>query len=150
MTDAEWDKREHDMAAAWARCADKAASLKLAWEALFATLNERGLPFDTAAFRNACDNARVLLANTGVRPGLPAPQANMIDKNNIVDAHSTPSSTPLIPETREHPHVATVRNTRWGVLVYVPRWWAGRTVRVEVIKEANGNMSGGDAGKGEP
>ena len=66
MTDAEWEKREHDIAAAWARCADEADSLKDVWEALFATLDERGLPFDTAAFRAACDTARRLIANARV------------------------------------------------------------------------------------
>jgi len=62
MTDAEWTKREHDMAAAWARSCDEADALKDAWEALFSTLDERGLPFDTVAFRAACDTARGLIA----------------------------------------------------------------------------------------
>ena len=68
MTDAEWEKRENDMAAAWARCADEADSLKGAWEALFATLDERGLPFNSVAFRAACDTARGLIANAGQQP----------------------------------------------------------------------------------
>jgi hypothetical protein len=69
MTTAEWEKRERDMAAAWAKCADEADSLKDAWEALFATLDERGLPFDTVSFRAACDMARGLIANNSSRRG---------------------------------------------------------------------------------
>jgi hypothetical protein len=38
--------------------------LKRAWKALFSTLDERGLPFDTVAFRAACDTARGLIANS--------------------------------------------------------------------------------------
>ena len=62
-SDAEWKKREHDMAAAWAKCADEVDQLKDAWEVLFSTLDERGLPFDTVKFRAACDTARGLIAN---------------------------------------------------------------------------------------
>ncbi len=38
--------------------------IKDAWEALFATLDERGLPSDTLAFRAACDKARGLIADS--------------------------------------------------------------------------------------
>ncbi len=41
---------------------------------------------------------------------------------------------PPMDDQHEHPHIATVWNERWGVCVYVPRWWAGRKVRVELIK----------------
>jgi len=66
----------------------------------------------------------------------------MIDEKSIVGAGSPSPSTPLLADPREHPHIATVQHERWGVCVYVPRWWAGRKVRVEVIKEAN---AGGEA-----
>lgn len=63
MTEAEWEKLERDLAAAWARCADEEESLKNAWKALFATLDERGLPLDREAFCAACDTARERIAN---------------------------------------------------------------------------------------
>jgi hypothetical protein len=40
-------------------------------------------------------------------------------------------------DPHEQPHLDTVQHERWGVCVYVPRWWTGRRVRVEVIKEKN-------------
>ena len=59
--------REHKCCKVWANTArkqrDEAYSLKDAWEALFATLDERGLPFDTVAVRAVCDLARGLIAN---------------------------------------------------------------------------------------
>jgi len=35
-----------------------------------------------------------------------------------------------IEPTKENEHVGIVRNERRGICVYVPRWWAGRRVRV--------------------
>lgn len=35
-----------------------------------------------------------------------------------------------IEPTKKNEHVGIVRNERRGICVYVPRWWAGRRVRV--------------------
>jgi len=44
---------------------------------------------------------------------------------------SLPKTEMPDPNTYE----AVVQNTRWGVFVDVPRWWAGRRVRVTLMRE---------------
>ena len=45
--------------------------------------------------------------------------------------------------TPKHVHETTVQNTRHGVVVDVPRWWAGRFVRVILLPTNNDLRVGG-------
>ena len=38
----------------------------------------------------------------------------------------------VIPDPNTHESV--VQHERWGVSVYVPRWWAGKRVRVTLLE----------------
>jgi hypothetical protein len=41
-------------------------------------------------------------------------------------------------------HEGTVQNTRYGVFVYVPRWWSGKRVRVTLLKDIGSELQKGD------
>jgi len=41
---------------------------------------------------------------------------------------------PVRSEPDPNTHEAVVQHERWGVAVYVPRWWAGKRVRVTLLE----------------
>ncbi len=45
---------------------------------------------------------------------------------------------------RQTAHEGIVQYTRYGVFVDVPRWWAGRRVRVTLIKNQGRKREGGE------